>query len=79
MMEQNENNRSEFSIRVGKRRIPVTKEVYLAYYTMGRRERYLDEQDRNRACYIFRQRIQIAFVEKSDFKILWLTFRKLQS
>lgn len=47
-MVQNKNQKSEFSIRIGDRRIPVSEEVYLAYYTMGRRERYLEEQDRNK-------------------------------
>jgi len=45
---QDKNQNSEFSIRIGNKRIQVTEEVYQAYYTMGRRERYLEEQDRRK-------------------------------
>lgn len=52
-MEKDKNQNCEFSIRIGNKRIPVTEEVYLAYYTMGRRERYLEEQDRSKGLLYF--------------------------
>lgn len=33
----------EFKVRINKEIIHVEEEVYIAYYKMGRRERYLNE------------------------------------
>ena len=35
-----------YQIKVQGQLVPVTEEVYLTYYRMGRRERHLEEKDR---------------------------------
>ena len=36
----------QFYINIDGQRVPVTEDVYRAYYKMSRRERYLEERDR---------------------------------
>ena len=38
-----DNHDTEYSLLVGKKRIPVTQEVYKAYYRCRNREKYLDK------------------------------------
>lgn len=38
--------KKEYWIKVQGQLVPVTKEIYLVYYRMDRRERHLEEKDR---------------------------------
>ena len=54
--------KKEYLIKVQGQLIPVTEEVYLAYYRMKRRERHLEEKDIKHGVFYYLSLIHISTV-----------------